>query len=268
MADIKQIIELYGILCEKPRLLPYNDVRTSYLINDEYILEMSTTEFLTDNKVSLINKLVDRYKEYGLLAPKYIKNNEGNYVYFDETNYYVIHEYINETLLKDTKDTKYLNINKELFKYIGEYSQIYRNKDIMPFRTTHSIIDLSPVDSEIDEKQSNLNMLCEMLAKAGFFDLKNKLLKYNDRIREELKTFYKKLPRCNYQGNLTSRSIVIKDNHFAGLTDFTLCGSEVIVNYFSNEARADISEDEFLVFSASEIKNRIINGHNKNIKLI
>ena len=47
-----------------------------------------------------------------------------------------------------------------------------------------------------------------------------------------------------------------------------MAGSEVIVNYISNEARADISEDEFLVFSAAEIRNRIINGHKKNVGLI
>ena len=268
MADIKQVIEIYGIDCNKPKIMPSNDVRTSYLLNGQYVLELSNTEFLTDNKVVLINKLVDRYRSYGLLAPKYIKNEEGNYVYQDDNNYYAVYEYINEKRLKDSTDVKYLNINKELFKYIGEYSQMYKNDNIMPFRTTHSIIDLSPVDSEIDEKQSNLNMLCDALGKAGFIDLKNKLIKYNNKLREELKTIFKKLPRCNYQGNLTSSSVIIKDGHFAGLTDFSLCGSEVIVNYFSCEARADITEEDFINLSAPEIKNKIINDHKKNLSLI
>lgn len=267
MADIKEVIQIYGIECSKPKLLPYSG-KTEYLLNQDYILEVNTTEILTENKIELINKLVDRYREFGLLAPKYIKNLDNEYVYVDGDTYYVVYEYINESLLKDCKDIKYLDINKELYKYIGDYSSMYKNENIMPFRTTHSIIDLSPVDSEIDEKQVNLNSLCESLAKAGFIDLRNKLIKYNENLRKELKEIYKKLPRCNYHGNLTSRSILIKDNHFAGLTDFSLAGSEVIVNYFANEARADISEDEFLVFSAAEIRNRIINGHKRNIGLI
>ena len=29
MADIKQVIEIYGIDCNKPKIMPSNDVRTS-----------------------------------------------------------------------------------------------------------------------------------------------------------------------------------------------------------------------------------------------
>ena len=267
MADIKDIAKIYGIECAKPMLLS-REGKTEYLLNNEYILGVANSNSLTDSKIVLINKLVDRYRSYGLLAPKYIKNEDGQYIYELNDDIYYVYEYINESLLKDSPDTKYLDINKQLFKYIGDYSQEYKNKDIMPFRTVHSVIDLSPVDSEVDEKQANLNLLCESLAKAGFLDLKNKIIKYNDKIREELKQIYKKLPRCNYHGSLTSRSILVKDNKFVGLTDFDLAGSEVIVNYISNEARADISEDEFLVFSAAEIRNRIINGHKKNVGLI
>ncbi len=267
MADIKAVAKVFGITCEKPKIVSSNDVKSEYILNDEYVLEMSNIEFLTNNKVSLINKLVDRYRSYGLIAPKYIKNLDGDYVYCSDENYYVVCEMLKIQTLSES-NVNYLKINKELFKYIGEYSQMYKNDSILPFRTPHSIIDLSPVDSEIDEKQSNLNMLCDSLAKAGFFDLKNKLIKYNDKVRAELKEIYKKLPRCNYQGTLDIKSILIQDEHFVGLKDFSLCGSEVIVNYFSNEARADISEDYFETLTAAEIRNRIINDHKRNINLI
>ena len=245
-----------------------NNERLIYNVDDKYFIEATLDETIDENKIILMNKLIDRYIEFGLKAPKYLKNNDGNYIYNDGTYNVVLYEKLEEKLLADDKEANYLSIIKELYEYIGKYSTKYRGVDIYPFKTPYSVIDLAPHDSEFDEKQVNLNSLCDILKKAGFTDLMSKIIRFNERIRDELKEIYKKLPRCNYQANLTNKSILVKDNHFVGLTDFTLCGSEVIVNYISNEARTDLSEDDFINLPANEIYNKIIKEHKKSLSLI
>ena len=39
-----------------------------YIIDDKYILEVNNSEYLTENKITYINKLVDRYKEFATNA--------------------------------------------------------------------------------------------------------------------------------------------------------------------------------------------------------
>lgn len=245
-----------------------NNERLIYNVDDKYFIEATLDETIDENKIILMNKLIDRYIEFGLKAPKYLKNNDGNYIYNDGTYNVVLYEKLEEKLLADDKEANYLSIIKELYEYIGKYSTKYRGVDIYPFKTPYSVIDLAPHDSEFDEKQVNLNSLCDILKKAGFTDLMSKIIRFNERIRDELKEIYKKLPRCNYQANLTNKSILVKDNHFVGLTDFTLCGSEVIVNYISNEARTDLSEDDFINMPANEIYNKILKEHKQSLSLI
>lgn len=269
--EYKKALLEFNIECTNAKLISSssgNQIKMVYDVNDNYILEATNDENLDENKLVLINKLIDRYNEFGLICPKYIKSNDDKYIYFDGEYNSTVREKTDANLLADSKDVNYLNVLKEIYDYIGKYSSKYKNVDIYSFKTPYSIIDLSPLDVEIDERQANLNSLCEMLKKAGFTDLCNKLNKFNDKLRLELKEIYKKLPRCNYQGNLTNRSILIKDNHFVGLDDFDLCGSEVIVNYMSNEARTDLSEDDFITMSPTDICNKMIKAHKKNLALI
>ncbi|MBR3617629.1 MAG: hypothetical protein IKN46_03030, partial [Acholeplasmatales bacterium] len=86
-------------------------------------------------------------------------------------------------------------------------------------------------------------------------------------IREELRQIYKKLPRCNYQGNINSRNLLIRDKKLVGLIDFTQFGSEVIVNYIANETKPEISSDDFYEYSANEIFSKMIKEHKANMAI-
>jgi hypothetical protein len=64
-----------------------------------------------------------------------------------------------------------------------------------------SIIDLSPLDNEMDEKEENLILLSNKLESIGLMELKEDILKYNSYLRERIKEVYKELPRCVIQGD-------------------------------------------------------------------
>ena len=54
-------------------------------------------------------------------------------------------------------------------------------------------------------------------------------------IREKIRSVYKDLPRCVFQADENLSSVLVDENrHLAGLIDFNLAGTEVIVNQFAN----------------------------------
>ena len=185
--EAKKALLEFNIEAQKVELVSQtNNDRLIYNVDDKYFVEATTDENIDENKIILMNKLIERYIEFGLKAPKYLKNIDGKYIYNDGTYNVVLYEKLEEKLLCDDTEANYLNIVKELYQYIGKYSSKYKGVDIYPFRSPYSVIDLAPHDSEFDEKQVNLNSLCDILKKAGFADLMSKMQRFNERIRDEL----------------------------------------------------------------------------------
>lgn len=58
-------------------------------------------------------------------------------------------------------------VNQSVLASIGRLSQAYSSVDLQPVFSTWSIIDLAPLDVDIDEKQDNLNLLVQALRDAG-----------------------------------------------------------------------------------------------------
>lgn len=58
-------------------------------------------------------------------------------------------------------------VNQSVLSSIGRLSQAYLGVDLPPVFSMWSIIDLAPLDVEIDEKQDNLNLLVQALCDAG-----------------------------------------------------------------------------------------------------
>ncbi|MDE7213376.1 MAG: hypothetical protein K2N42_02225, partial [Anaeroplasmataceae bacterium] len=131
-----------------------------------------------------------------------------------------------------------------------------------------SISDLAPLDVEIDEKQENLNTLVSVLEESGEKDISNRLIHFNLRNREAIKKVYKKLPRCVIQGDLNWSNILVNENHFIGLIDFNMSGTEVNINHFCAETNREISLDEFKKHSASELYDLVIQEQNKGLDII
>jgi aminoglycoside phosphotransferase len=62
-------------------------------------------------------------------------------------------------------------------------------------------------------------------------------------LRERIKEVYKELPRCVIQGDLNQSNILVFQDHFYGLIDFNLSGTEVNINAFCNETNEQLEED-------------------------
>ncbi len=101
----------------------------------------------------------------------------------------------------------------------------------------YSLFDLAPYDIPAgkDEKQQNFESLCKTLLEIGETALTERLQARHTMIREKIRSVYKDLPRCVFQADENLSSVLVDENrHLAGLIDFNMAGTEVIVNQFAN----------------------------------
>ncbi|MCF0117207.1 MAG: hypothetical protein HUJ61_04060 [Bacilli bacterium] len=123
-----------------------------------------------------------------------------------------------------------------------------------------SVIDLSPLDTKIDEKEENCLSLCEALKKNGLSSLAMEVKEFNDVVRAKLKKIYHLLPRSVFQGDLNDSNILVKDDHFYGLIDFNMAGTEVNVNCFACECDG-FDENIMLSNDPSRAVSMMIENH-------
>ena len=60
-------------------------------------------------------------------------------------------------------------VNQSVLASIGHLSQLYSGVDLQPVFSMWSIIDLAPLDVEIDEKHDNLNLLGSGAVRRGLW---------------------------------------------------------------------------------------------------
>ena len=60
-------------------------------------------------------------------------------------------------------------VNQSVLASIGHLSQLYSGVDLQPVFFMWSIIDLAPLDVEIDEKHDNLNLLGSGAVRRGLW---------------------------------------------------------------------------------------------------
>lgn len=257
-----------------------NDVRLNYIVDKKYVLRINSAEVMTDKRLDEINRLVGRYREFGLMAPAFIKSTNGGFTVKTEQGNCYLSEYIDEKLADE-----YISKNDdgdlelELPEYWSEvrdsvirFAERYKNVDLSDTMSMYSLFELCPYDLEagIDEKQDNLNNLVGKLEDIGEGETAERLKKLNDDTRAELLTFYKELPRCVFQGDENgSNTFVSGDGHFIGLIDFNMSGTDVVANYFANIAGYDLDTNKSAESkSARELFDEAASNCEKNLNII
>lgn len=244
------------------------DYRLNIFIDNRYVVRINGNS-MSEERLNSISRLCERYRNIGILTPKLYRCLEGTYL--TKHNAYICYlsdylDYKTEEELEN--ECNHAQIKKEILRSIGKLSRLYTNVDLSLINSMWSIIDLAPLDVEIDEKQENLNTFVSALEDYGEIDIATKLILFNQTNREAIKKVYKNLPRCVIQGDLNWSNILVEENHFKGLIDFNMSGTEVNINHFCAETNREISLDEFKKFSASELYKMVIQEQNENLDII
>ncbi len=255
--DIIDILKEYGIdgFSEKKEVDSTNgdDYRLNIIIDKKYVLRINNA-VMTEERLASIERLVERYRSIGVLAPHLFKNREGNYLTVHGDHVCYVSEYLDYPLWEEKEnETDAETIRKEVLHSIGKLAKRFSNEDLSDVMSMWSIIDLAPLDVDVDEKQENLDLLVEKLNESGEQELAHEVEAINDSVRRRIKAIYKDLPRCVIQGDLNASNILIDDGHFVGLIDFNMAGTEVNVNHFCCETNGEISEEAFAKKDSDEI---------------
>lgn len=245
--DLLVCLEAYGIKADGMDIglidtsHDKDDIRLNYLIDKKWVLRITNAPEMTEERFQDLNRLIDRYIDFGLKCPRFIADKDGKFLHeWDGWTCY-LQEYIDLTIVYDVHRKLDQDVQdaiwQEVLDCVAGFAEKYRNVDLSDTYGMYSLFDLAPYDIPIgkDEKQQNFESLCQTLTDMGEKALVERLEKKHSEVREKIKAVYCNLPRCVFQGDENfSNVLMTEDYHLAGFIDFNMAGTEVIVNQFAN----------------------------------
>ena len=218
-----------------------DDIRHNYIIDKKYVLRLNSAKVMTEERLTELNTLIERYRSFGMKAPLFLKAENGSFVVEQDGNNCYLSEDLDLPLAEDVKFRCREDLIRQRLVFISRFAQTFKNVGLVETVSMFSIFDLAPYDKlsglDIDEKQENLNQLVADLTQAGYVELAQKVNAKNEELRRQLKPIYKELPRCVFQGDENFSNLCVDENdRIVGLFDFNMSGTEVIANYLANNA--------------------------------
>lgn len=229
------------------------DKRLNYILDDKYVLKINSTVAMWETRLQEIHRLISRYRSIGVYCPDLLPTLDGTLSYTWQKNEKEYTCFVEEYAIYPVIGWGKEHDRKEVIEHLGVLATKYTDVDLSETKSMWSIIDLAPLDVDIDEKQENTNALIEALRKNGYDALAIRVDSFNKMLREKILAVFTALPRCVYQGDLNSTNELHKDGHFVGLIDFNMAGTDVNINVFLNETNWFPEEAEFDSLSVEEI---------------
>lgn len=248
-----------------------NDYRLNIIIDRRYVLRINDP-VITEERLAAIDRLAGRYRQIGVKAPRLFQTADGLYLTKADNHVCYLSEYLDYPTLWEMQDqltaAQQAAVRQSVLASIGRLSQAYSDVDLQPVFSMWSIIDLAPLDVEIDEKQDNLNLLVQALRDAGAGETARRAITFNEANRAKIRQVFPDLPRCVIQGDLNGGNILIENGQFAGIIDFNMAGTEVNINHFCCETNDGMQEEDFEDYSAAEIFDRMQETSRCNLREI
>lgn len=217
-----------------------SDVRLNFIVDKKYVLRINNGGGIDEDRIARMQRLAERYNSVNVKCPRFIKSVDGRYSFLCDGYLVYLQEYLDYPLASEIAESK--TIRKQVIEHLGVFASKFTGVDLWETNSMWSLIDLAPLDVDIDEKQENFNELYDKLVEIGEIALAKEAAAFNEANRAAIKRIYKKLPRCVYQGDLNPTNILTDRGEFVGLIDFNMAGTEVNVNNFINET--DSLDDE------------------------
>lgn len=235
------------------------DLRYNFIINNKYVLKMNSAGSVSEAFLQGINRLVMRYRKIGVWCPQILETENGQLISEWDLSKEKFKCYIEEYApYQIAEEVEFYTFKEEMLEHIGKLAVQYTDVDLVEHKSMWSLIDLSPYDNEIDEKQENLDMLIEVLKNHDYVKEAENLMKLNNISRSHIRAHFELLPRCVYQGDLNPSNLLMDEQkHFVGLIDFNMYGTEVNINCFLNESMYYFRKEDFEELCAKDIFSKM-----------
>lgn len=256
--EIQNILDHFGLTFQSVTKLydtshSEDDKRLNYILDDRYVLKVNSVGAMWEQRLQEISRLIARYRSIGIYCPALIPTMAGplSYNWKKDGKEYTC--YVEEYAIYPLLEWGQEHNRREVVEHLGILAAKYTGVDLSETKSMWSIIDLAPLDVDIDEKQENTNTLVAALREAGYPDLAQQVDDLNNMARSRIMTVFADLPRCVFQGDLNTSNELHQDGHFVGLIDFNLSGTDVNINVFLNETNGFPDEVEFDKMTVPEI---------------
>lgn len=261
-AEIQVILGHFGLTFQSVTKLHdtshgEGDTRLNYILDDRYVLKVNSAGVMWEERLQEISRLIHRYRSIGVYCPAFIPTKQGTLSCYWEKDSKEYICYVEEFAVYPIYDRDSDHDRKEVVEHLGVLAAKYSGVDLSETKSMWSIIDLAPLDVDIDEKQENTNALVAALREHGYAELAQQVDELNNEMRKRIMTVFAELPRCVYQGDLNSTNELHQDGHFVGLIDFNLSGTDVNVNVFVNETNCFPEEEEFDRLTVEQILEKM-----------
>lgn len=234
-----------------------DDKRLNYILDDRYVLKVNSVGVMWEERLQEISRLIARYRSVGVYCPAMIPTLNGPLSCCCVKNEKEYTCFVEEYAIYPLYEREQEHDRREVVEHLGVLAARYSGVDLSDIKSMWSIIDLAPLDVDVDEKQENTNALVAVLRECGFDELAQKVDELNNEMRRRVVTVFRQLPRCVFQGDLNTSNELHRDGHFAGLIDFNLSGTDVNINVFVNETACFPEEEEFDRLTVEQILEKM-----------
>lgn len=213
------------------------DIRLHCIIDKKWVLRFSSAEVMSERRLSELNRLIERYRSFGLRCPAFLPAPDGRFCRTWNGLCVYLAEYIDLPTAREAELRDPGALWREVQDSVAAFAETYRGVDLSETLGMYSLFELSPYDRELgkDEKQQNFERLLETLLEIGQDTLTARLEEKHGEVRGRLRAVYRSLPRCVFQGDENFGNVLVDERqHLAGFIDFNMAGTEVIVNQFAN----------------------------------
>ncbi len=233
------------------------DIRWNLIFEDKYVLKINARKSMWEDRLQEISRLIDRYRSIGVYCPAMIPAKTGKLSCDWERDGTELICFVEEYAKYPAYGWNVPHERKAVVEHLGLLAARYTNVDLSSIHSMWSIIDLSPLDVDVDEKQENADMLIAALRTHGNGQLADQVDALNRRLRQTILAHFSALPRCVFQGDLNSTNELHDHGRFVGLIDFNCSGTDVSINVFANETNWFPEEEAFDRLSIPEILEKM-----------
>ena len=141
-----------------------DDIRHNYIIDKKYVLRLNSAKVMTEERLTELNTLIDRYRSFGMKAPLFLKAENGSFVVEQDGKNCYLSEYLDLPLAEDVKFRCREDLIRQRLVFISRFAQTFKNVDLVETVSMFSIFDLAPYDKlsglDIDEKARKPKSAC------------------------------------------------------------------------------------------------------------
>ena len=130
-----------------------DDKRLNYILDNTYVLKVNSITTMWEERLQEIRRLILRYRSIDVYCPDLFPTLDGNlsYVLHKDGRDYIcfVEEYARYPAFQWGEEHE----RKEVMEHLGVLAAKYTGVDLSAIKSMWSIIDLAPLDVNIDEKQ-------------------------------------------------------------------------------------------------------------------